>query len=329
MRGGAPETAIPAQDDMAKQSGSATPIAPLSGSNVPVIPLPNPGEGGPAYPGDSDNIPSIPLPPPGGPAYPGDSDNVPSIPLPPPGSGGPAFPGNGGGIPIIPLPPPGSGPALPGIRPPKTRVRFLNAAYGYHPFRILINQFQAVRLLNYGGLTSYGWVSTGYQTITVTGTDGYIYLQKTMPFQANVVTTIAVINRPGGLDLLQITDTCCPPSTGANFRVCNLAQQSNPIDVLLADGRVIYTDVRFKETTAFKRIWPGEYQFIFAETNLMPMPLHQDIETLDSGFLGMYPPVNVVSSLYLRVARGANYTTFLLSTGTFPDDIQAIVAEDY
>lgn len=316
-------------------------MAPLSGSNVPVIPLPNPGEGGPAYPGDngnapvvplppisgpSDNIPSIPLPPPGsgGPAYPG--DNIPSIPLPPPGSGGPAFPG--GGIPIIPLPPPNSGPAFPGITPAKARVRFLNAAYGYHPFRILINQFQAVRLLNYGGLTSYGWVSAGYQTVTVTGTDGYIYMQKNMPFQSNVPTTIAIINRPGGLDLLQITDSCCTPSAGANFRVCNLAQQSNPIDVLLADGRVIYTDVRFKETTAYKRIWPGEYQFIFAETNLMPMPIQQDIETLDTGFLGMYPPVDVVASLYLRVSRGANYTTFLLSTGTFPDDIQAIVAED-
>jgi len=53
-------------------------------------------------------------------------------------------------------------------------------------------------------------------------------------------------------------------------------------DVLLADGRVIYTDVRFKETTSYKRIRPGTYEFFFAETNLAPIPSHADIETLDT-----------------------------------------------
>ena len=346
---------------MVKQYGPATPIAPLAearsegdntpviplpnpgeggpvapggdNSNVPVIPLPNPGEGGPVAPGGGSNVPVIPLPNPGegGPVAPGGGSNVPMIPLPGPGEGGPVYPGGGSNVPMIPLPSPGEGgPVYPGpiLRPLTARVRFLNAAFGYHPFRILINQFRVVRLLNYAALTSYGRVAPGYQTITVTGTDGYIYIQKSLPFQADIPTTVAIINTPSGLDLLQITDTCCPPSIAANFRVSNLALKSRPIDVLLPDGRVVFTDVEYKETTAFKRILPGNYQFIFAETNLMPMPAYQDIETLDSAFLGLYPPVEMVASLYLRVSRGANYTVFLLSAGTAATDIQAIVAED-
>ena len=89
----------------------------------PVIPLPNPGEGGPVYPGDngSGGEPVIPLPNPGegGPVYPGDngSGGEPVIPLPNPGEGGPVYPGDNGssGEPVIPLPNPGEGgPVYPG-----------------------------------------------------------------------------------------------------------------------------------------------------------------------------------------------------------------------
>lgn len=165
--------------------------------------------------------------------------------------------------------------------------------------------------------------------MSVAGLDGYIYLQKSIPFDAGSVSTLAVILRAGGLDLLQISDRCCPP-TGrySNLRVSNLAYYSNPLDVLLADGRVIYTDVRFKETTSYKRIRPGTYEFFFAETNLAPIPSHADIETLDSAFLGSTPPANVVASDYVAVSGRTNYTIFLLSTGNTSDAVQALTAAD-
>ena len=59
------------------------------------------------------------------------------------------------------------------IRPQTGRVRFLHAAYGYPPFRILVNQSRAASWLNYASLSSYSRVPAGYQTVTVTGTDGY------------------------------------------------------------------------------------------------------------------------------------------------------------
>ena len=285
--------------------------------STPLIPLPNPGEGGPVFPGSPEmpenNQPVPPLPDigEGGPAFPG--DNTPVIPLPNPGEGGAVFPGG----------------VLPPIWPRYARVRFLNAAFNYRPFRILINRRRVVNWLSYASRSAYGRVPEGYQTITVTGADGFIYIQKALPFQAGQSSTIAIINTPGGLDLLQISDNCCAPSGGfSNFRVSNLARNSGPMDVLLGDGRVVYGDIRFKETTSFKRIRPGAYQFYFAETALAPMPEWIDIETVDNAFIGTYPVPNTLASLYLNVGRGVNCTAYLLTGSTAPNAVQAMVVED-
>ena len=315
---------------------------------IPVIPLPNPGEGGPVYPGDDTvtdpgQIPVIPLPNPGegGPVYPGPDGGMdvpvePVIPLPNPGEGGPVYPGPSGGhqhwgcsnnscgVTILPT-------IIGGMTGwgQAARVRFLNAAYGYRPFRVFISNSRFVNLLNYASASAYGRVTPGYQTVTVSGTDGYIYIQKTMPFQTNTLSTIAIINTASGLDLLQISDSCCPPTNGySSFRIGNLAYNSGPLDVLMSDGRVVYSDLRQREIGVFKRIMPGVYQFFYAETDLMPMPASLDIETLDSAWLGVYPPHETFGSLYLDVASNAIYSVYLLQSGSNRNEIQNLILMD-
>ena len=323
---------------------SADNMGGYSGRNIPVAPLPNPGEGGPAAPGDA---PALPLPGfgEGGPVFGGDT---PSIPLPNPGEGGPAAPGPGGNFPVVPLPNPGEGgpvapgrpgqtiPILPAPNPPCFycgagrfgKVRFLNAAFGYRPFRIFINNRFIVNGLGFTSLTPYGRVSNGFQTVTVTGTNGYVYLQKSIPFKADDSVTIAVINSASGLDLLQISDTSCArPASMSCFRACNLAYYSNPVDILLGDGRVIYSDVRFKEVTSFKRIRPGDYQIDIAETNLRPEPRMADIETLDGGVTVFELPQALVST-FVTIRPNATYTLYIFSRDTSPDALQTMIVED-
>lgn len=285
--------------------------------HTPVAPLPNPGEGGPVD--DGAQTPAVPLPAPGagGPSY--DPANIPVAPLPNPGEGGPVHSGSTlGGI--------LGGAVLHPTRLWYAQVRFLNAARGYQPFRVRINTVSAFRWLGFAGLTAYTGVPAGYQTVTVSGPDGYIYLQKSLPFQLGSRSTVAIINTATGLDLLQLADGCCAPTGGyAALRVSNLVLDSRPIDVLLGDGRVIYADVQYKETTAFKRLRPGAYQFLFAETDLTPMPAWMDIETLDSTFLGAASPAdNRLASLYLTANAGVSYTVFLLSSGA--GGVQTLVA---
>ena len=329
-----------------------------------MIPLPNVGEGGPVYPGNMDvtdpgQVPVIPLPNPGegGPVYPGDMGvtdpgQVPVIPLPNPGEGGPVYPGPSGSTNFPYLPDSGGSVTVPvtggsswscgnncvsAILPGvigmvwsgAAKVRFLNAGYGYSAFRIFVGNRRFVNLLNYASATTYGRVSAGYQTVTVAGSDGYIYIQKTMPFQANTVTTIAIVNTAGGLDLMQITDSCCPPTNGySSFRIGNLAYNSGPLDVIMSDGRVVWSDLRFKEVPSFKRIMPGVYQFFYADTNLSAMPAGLDIETLDSAWLGVYPPHETFGSLYLDVASNAIYSVYLLQSGRNRNNIQNLILMD-
>ena len=279
-------------------------------SDYPLIPTPNPGEGGPlpTFP-ENEVRPDVPLPDPGEggplPTVPED-ENKPVVPLP--------NPGEGGSVPTFPNRP---GSWLPGlIWPQGASVRFLNAAYGYPAFRVLIEGSARTRFLSYAAVSDYSRVASGYRTITVAGPDGYVYLRKSLPFHGGSVSTVAVVNRPGGLELVQISDSCCKPGGGySNIRLSNLAYRSRPMDMLLADGRTVFADVGFKHTTPFKRIRPGSYEFLFADTSQEPMPLEQDVETLDSAFIGMEPLPETAASLYLDVGRNTNYSVFLLSGG--------------
>ena len=301
-------------------------IAPANRAvNEPVIPLPEVGEGGPVYPGDgAANEPVIPLPEigEGGPVYPGDgAADEPVVPLPGPGEGGPVYPGGGswpGGIIVQPT-----------HRPRVSRVRFLNAAYGYPALRIWVANSQFASRLNYASVTNFGRVPSGYQIVKVADVNGRVYIQRSMPFQANGLTTVAVVRTSRGLDLLQIADECCPPGGGySSFRMVNLAYNSGPMDVLMSDGRVVYSDLRYKEAAAFRRIMPGTYQFFYADTGLAAMPAALDIETLDSAWLGVYPPYETFGSLYLEVSGGEIYTVYLLQSGTGRNKIQNLILVD-
>lgn len=257
----------------------------------PVIPLPYPGEGGPVYPGD-------------------DIAAEPVIPLPNPGEGGPVYPGGGG-------------------QSGTSRVRFLNAAYNYPALRITVANSRFANRLCYASVTGYGRVRSGYQTVTVASVNGRVYVRRSMPFQANALTTIAVINTAGGLDLLQIADSCCTPDNGmSSLRMGNLAYNSGPLDVLMSDGRVVWGDLRFKEVTAFRAISPGAYQFFYADTNLTPMPAWLGIEPLDPAWLGVYPPQETFGSLYLDVSTGERYTVYLLQNGPGRNNIQNLILVD-
>lgn len=213
-------------------------------------------------------------------------------------------------IPIIPMPTP---PCFFCNSGRSCKVRFLNAANGYRPFRISINGRMIFTRLGYASVTGYGQVADGFQTVTVSGANGYVYLQKTVPFRAGDSVTLAIITTAGGIDLLPISDLpCTKPYNMSCFRVCNLAYGSNPLDVILYDGRVVYTDVRYKEVTTFKRIRPGDYQFYVAETSLSPMPHSMDIETLDSAFdLPAFP--EAIVTFDVEVSPNAMYTVFLLN----------------
>ena len=156
----------------------------MESRNIPVTPLPNPGEGGAVFPGDAA------------------AESAPVVPLPNPGEGGAAFPG-GGTITVQPLPD-----FTITVPTRYAAVRFLNATHGYPAFRIFVDGTRVVTLLDSGTASGYVRIPAGTRTITVTGQDGYVYIEKELRFPSASTSTVAIINRAGGLDLAQIADAC-------------------------------------------------------------------------------------------------------------------------
>lgn len=289
--------------------------------DTPVIPLPNPGEGGPVAGGPSNG-----------------NEGIPVIPLPNPGEGGPVAngPSNGNeGIPMIPLPNPGEGGPIPdfnyqpgGIlgsiitvfpRPiipcyfcnatQSGTVRFLNTAAGYNAFIIYINNQMVVTSLDNGEVSQYGRVSSGLQTVTVAGQNGYIYIQKQVNVPMNSAITVAIINTASGLDLMVIQDMDCNGgiSTGC-FRVCNLSSTNRSVNVFLNGGAVVFQDVNYQEVTRFRYLASGNYTVQVANN-----PSYTGISLVNS-------------SVFIR--GNVSYTMYVFNWNLSQDAIRTLIVED-
>ena len=123
-----------------------------------------------------------------------------------------------------------------------------------------------------GDLTSYVQAASGFQTVTVSGTNGYIYIQKMITIRAGSASTVAIINTSTGLDLMEISDLSCNgPSGTACIRACNLSPDLGPFDVALENRGNSYrtfTNVRFQEVTPFSSFASGWYAIAAASAAL-------------------------------------------------------------
>lgn len=230
-------------------------------ASEPVIPLPNPGEGGPVDSGTSNENGSEPV-----------------IPLPNPGEGGPAanppifrpvFPGSGNHSSITIIP----GITFPCFNCTSTvngKVRILNASNGYQPFYVYIGNWLVASRIGNGDITSYVQASPGSQTITVSGANGYVYIQKAVQVRSGASMTVAIINTASGLDLMEISDLSCnAPSSSSCMRACNLSLNLGPFDVAVSNQSGSYnafTNVRYREVTPYSSFYPNWYQIYISRT---------------------------------------------------------------
>ena len=273
----------------ASETISMVKAAQTNEEDIPVAPLPNPGEGGPVYDDSMDNNSG------GNGSFGDDLSSIPVIPLPNPGEGGPVYNGpdhnrpSGGmwqpGYSHVPVyrpvfPSNGSITIFPGIGFPcyncttsssLGRVRILNASSGYPPFNVSLGNWRIGEQLDNGDITSYVQASSGFQTVTVSGTNGYIYIQKMITIRSGSASTVAIINTSTGLDLLEISDLSCNGPSGTTcIRACNLSPDLGPFDVALENRGNSYrtfSNVRFQEVTPFSSFAAGWYSIYVFRTN--------------------------------------------------------------
>ena len=283
--------------------------AELGEADVPVAPLPNPGEGGPVDSGSNQN----------------NGSNVPVIPLPNPGEGGPVdsgnnrpgfppifrpiFPGNSGSVTVIP------GVTFPCYNCIATsfgRVRILNASTGYQPFYVYLGNWMVASGLGNGDITGYVQSASGTQTVTVSGANGYVYIQKTIQVRASASMTIAIINTASGLDIMEISDISCnAPSGSSCLRVCNLSLNLGPFDVSIGSQNSSYTaftNVRYREVTPYTSFYPGWYQLYISRT-------------------GSYPNT-AVATTSANMSANTSYTLYIFNAPNATDGLKTLVVSN-
>ena len=253
-----------------------------NGAGVPVIPLPNPGEGGPVDSGRP-NFPPIFRP-----IFPG---------------------GTGGSVTVIP------GITFPCYNCTTTsfgRVRILNASTGYQPFYVYIGNWMVASGLANGDITSYVQAASGTQTITVSGANGYVYIQKPVQVRASSSMTIAIINTASGLDIMEISDISCNAPSGTScLRACNLSQNLGPFDVSIGNQNssyVAFTNVRYREVTPYTSFYPGWYQLYIART-------------------GAYPSTYVATAA-ANMSANTSYTLYMFNAPNATDGLRTMVVSN-
>ena len=258
--------------------------------NTPVILLPNPGEGGPVYPGNMNNQ---------------GNNNVNNM------------LSNIIGTIISTHPRPNVPCRL--CNSSSTRsgyIRFLNAATGYNPFVIFVNDSMISDNFNFAEVTDYERISDGRHIVTVMGENGYIYVQKPIDATANQYATVAIINTDSGLDIQMIADNGCDRGSNmACIRAANLAHNSGALSVVVGNQYVNFTNLRYRAVADFESIWPGLYIYTVSRNMTARFP----------GFGG-----NILLTASIAVQKNRNYTIYLLNwkRDNNNDTIKALIVED-
>lgn len=163
------------------------------------------------------------------------------------------------------------------------RVRFLNAVVeGGGDLRITAGNRLLASSLPPEGLSEYFTVPAGFRPFAFydAGNPWTLLFRSTIPLAAGDMVTLAVVRSGGGLDLVRVDDRPCGVrgTDHACIRCVNLVYDSPGLDLILTDGRVVFTDVRFKEVTNYRRARPGRYDLYAAQTHY---PIQPDIETVE------------------------------------------------
>ncbi len=297
------------------QGGITTPIAPEGGIG--------------AYPGndtsDTDSTGgqrlTTPTAPEGGiPAYPGS----------PSGAASPLFP-NTPTDPCVPARP--DLPARPGQQSPGFgQVRFINASTNTFPVIFSIDGTAYAVDSRFGNVSAYQWITDGFHTVSVNRSTGMqaLLLQQTFPFRADhKVTMVLMDSREGGLELLQIADTCCcniPGGYGC-YRVANVSYSGSDFDIALYNGDTIFRNVGFKDITAYKQGLAGNYTFYV--TNASFYQMLQELPVILIGTVTSSTAIaRPLTSANVTIRAGQNTTTYIMGNTWSTYGLRMVTVDD-
>lgn len=252
----------------------------------------------------------------------------------------PSYPDVDGSAPPVypqPIPPIVTQPGQPVMR--CCRVRFFHAAVQAGSLNVNVGSQRVASNLAFGNFSTYYCFAEGFRTVSLinAGSGRTLLLRKTVPMSYGEQLTFVIVNNAstGALELVRVNDTACSGQMGGFgcLRMANFLLGDTALDLLTADGRVLFSDVRYKETTLSRRLRPGSYSFLVANTPVRIEPRIQDVE-MDQGewrisqrYLPGYGEMYLLLSFGMQARRGVLSTAYIIGQAN-TGEVQVVVSEN-
>ena len=252
----------------------------------------------------------------------------------------PSYPDVDGSAPPVypqPIPPIVTQPGQPVMR--CCRVRFFHAAVQAGSLNVNVGSQRVASNLAFGNFSTYYCFAEGFRTVSLinAGSGRTLLLRKTVPMSYGEQLTFVIVNNAstGALELVRVNDTACSGQMGGFgcLRMANFLLGDTALDLLTADGRVLFSDVRYKETTLSRRLRPGSYSFLVANTPVRSEPRIQDVE-MDQGewrlsqrYLPGYGEMDLLLSFGMQARRGVLSTAYIIGQAN-TGEVQVVVSEN-
>ena len=252
----------------------------------------------------------------------------------------PSYPDVDGSAPPVypqPIPPIVTQPGQPVMR--CCRVRFFHAAVQAGSLNVNVGSQRVASNLAFGNFSTYYCFAEGFRTVSLinAGSGRTLLLRKTVPMSYGEQLTFVIVNNAstGALELVRVNDTACSGQMGGFgcLRMANFLLGDTALDLLTADGRVLFSDVRYKETTLSRRLRPGSYSFLVANTPVRIEPRIQDVE-MDQGewrisqrYLPGYGEIDLLLSFGMQARRGVLSTVYIIGQAN-TGEVQVVVSEN-
>lgn len=252
----------------------------------------------------------------------------------------PSYPDVDGSAPPVypqPIPPIVTQPGQPVMR--CCRVRFFHAAVQAGSLNVNVGSQRVASNLAFGNFSTYYCFAEGFRTVSLinAGSGRTLLLRKTVPMSYGEQLTFVIVNNAstGALELVRVNDTACSGQMGGFgcLRMANFLLGDTALDLLTADGRGLFSDVRYKETTLSRRLRPGSYSFLVANTPVRIEPRIQDVE-MDQGewrisqrYLPGYGEMDLLLSFGMQARRGVLSTAYIIGQAN-TGEVQVVVSEN-
>mgnify|MGYP001578397213 CR=1 FL=1 len=163
------------------------------------------------------------------------------------------------------------------VQPMNSYFRILHASPKSPAVDVYINDMLKFKNLTYGAFTDYIEVMTGNYTVKLydTGTKTTPVLNKNIFVPPEKIYTVAVIGLLPNIELLPVPEPkVINPSNNAYIKFAHLSPNLGAVDVALADGKILFKNINYKQFTDYIEVPVGTYTLEVRPTGTKTIALY-------------------------------------------------------